>query len=436
MKSQAFSTNNGEPSGVVTGLYPYSNYKMYIVVANNRFEGPPSNNIHFSTPEGVPSVPRSFRIQQRHLDSIYVDWDLPAEPNGIITGYSLKYQTVNASRGEELRVEEFPPNVTSFSIRRFDRYTRYRFSVAARTEIGIGEWYTEESPHYTTEIYAQDQVDISTQGWFIGIMCAVALIVLILLVVCFIKRSRGGKYPVREKKEVALEPVDDIDQDGSFDYRSLERIARISTLPYSRREEERGLQRAQPPVEVTIDVGFSGRGDDVHLQRDRKGLCVAGECARGAPHCLRTFTPALNMVTAVVVRTNAGGGNRNTEDCAVVDDRKKCPYLVGQMLKAAKIPMLVSLGGIEEWPGTVDTLSFTGTLVVDGPSAIDEIAYLLRRKRRGVPAVRERGRDDVDVGQQQVRRQVRLRSSHPEQVAVVGHQLMLDQGRRENCWKS
>lgn len=41
----------------------------------------------------VPSAPRFFRIQQRHLDSIYVDWDLPAEPNGIITGYSLKYQT-------------------------------------------------------------------------------------------------------------------------------------------------------------------------------------------------------------------------------------------------------------------------------------------------------------------------------------------------------
>lgn len=44
-------------------------------------------------------------------------------------------------------------------------------------------------------VYAQDQVDISTKGWFIGIMCAVALIVLILLIVCFIKRSRGGKYP-------------------------------------------------------------------------------------------------------------------------------------------------------------------------------------------------------------------------------------------------
>ncbi|XP_037832925.1 neurofascin isoform X3 [Kryptolebias marmoratus] len=275
MKSEVFPDNNPEPSGVVTGLIPYSNYKMYIVVANSRYEGPPSNHIHFSTPEGVPSAPKSFRIQQRHLDSIYVDWNLPEEPNGIITGYILKYQTVNASRGEELRVEEFLPNVTSFSIRRFDRYTRYRFSVAARTRLGIGEWHTEESPHYTTEIYAQDQVDITTQGWFIGIMCAVALLVLILLIVCFIKRSRGGKYPVREKKDISLEPVDDKDQEGSFDYRSLERIARISTLPFPRREEERGLQRAQPSVEAIMKRSDSddslveyGEGGEIPFNED------------------------------------------------------------------------------------------------------------------------------------------------------------------------
>uniref|UniRef100_A0A8D3BZG8 Neurofascin-like n=1 Tax=Scophthalmus maximus TaxID=52904 RepID=A0A8D3BZG8_SCOMX len=271
MRSQAFPDTGPEPSGVLAGLVPYSNYKMYIVVTNNRYEGPPSNNIHFSTPEGVPSAPSSFRIQQRHLDSIYVDWDLPAEPNGIITGYSLKYQTVNATRGEELQVEEFPPNVTSFSVRRYDRYTRYRFSAAARTRLGIGEWHTEESPHYTTETYAQDQVDITTQGWFIGIMCAVALIVLILLAVCFIKRSRGGKYPVREKKDISLEPVDDKDQDGSFDYR----IARVSTLPFPRREEERGLQRGQPSTEAMMKPSDSddslveyGDGGEIQFNED------------------------------------------------------------------------------------------------------------------------------------------------------------------------
>lgn len=52
MKSKTFPDDDPEPSGVLTGLIPYSNYKMYIVVTNNRYEGPPSNNIHFSTPEG------------------------------------------------------------------------------------------------------------------------------------------------------------------------------------------------------------------------------------------------------------------------------------------------------------------------------------------------------------------------------------------------
>ncbi len=46
----------------------------------------------------------------------------------------------------------------------------------------------------------KEQEDIATQGWFIGLMCAVALLVLILLIVCFIKRSRGGKYPGKMQK--------------------------------------------------------------------------------------------------------------------------------------------------------------------------------------------------------------------------------------------
>uniref|UniRef100_A0A8C7KPG2 Neural cell adhesion molecule L1 n=1 Tax=Oncorhynchus kisutch TaxID=8019 RepID=A0A8C7KPG2_ONCKI len=222
MKSKAFPASGPRLSGVLPGLIPYSNYKMYIVVANNRYEGHSSNTIEFSTPEGTPSAPRFFRIQQRHLDTIWVDWDTPAEPNGIITGYILKYQTgrrTYSSSVSSLGSLEFPANTTSFTVRRYDRYTRYRFTIAAQTRIGVGEWYTEESPHYTTEANAREQVDLSTQGWVIGVMCAAALFVLILLVVCFIKRSRGGKYPVRDKKEVTLEPVDDNDQEGSFDYR-------------------------------------------------------------------------------------------------------------------------------------------------------------------------------------------------------------------------
>nr|XP_055044421.1 neurofascin isoform X1 [Misgurnus anguillicaudatus] len=274
IKTKSFKANGPRLSGTLTGLVPYSNYKMYIVVANNRFEGPPSHTIEFQTPEGVPSIPRSFRIMHRHYDTIYLDWEEPAEPNGVLTGYVLKYQTLNVTLGDRIKVEDIPPNITYFSLRRFDRYTRYKFSLAAQTQVGVGEAFTEESPHFTTEEYAREQVDIVTQGWFIGLMCAVALLVLIMLIVFFIKRTRGGKYPVRDKKDFALEPMDDR-ENGTFDYRSLERITRAPTLPYSRREEESYQGRGQGSIEhigrrANSDDSLMeyGEGDEIEFNED------------------------------------------------------------------------------------------------------------------------------------------------------------------------
>ncbi|KAF7253965.1 Neurofascin [Varanus komodoensis] len=53
-------------------------------------------------------------------------------------------------------------------------------------------------------------------------MCAIALLVLILLIVCFIKRSRGGKYPVRENKDVPLDPDDQKVDNGDEDNKPLQ----------------------------------------------------------------------------------------------------------------------------------------------------------------------------------------------------------------------
>lgn len=41
-----------EPSTILSDLVPYSKYKMFMVVANSRFEGPPSNMVEFTTKEG------------------------------------------------------------------------------------------------------------------------------------------------------------------------------------------------------------------------------------------------------------------------------------------------------------------------------------------------------------------------------------------------
>ncbi|XP_054866803.1 neurofascin homolog (chicken) a isoform X25 [Amphiprion ocellaris] len=234
-KTKGFYSTTAEPSGILSDLVPYSKYKMFMVVANNHFEGPPSNTVEFNTKEGVPDAPRSFRIYRRSLDTIYLEWEKPLEPNGILIGYQLRYQTVNGSRLGRSHLETFLPNVTDFTLRLSDRSTRYKFFLSALTQVGTGEVYAEESPHFTNEAYI-DHVDIATQGWFIGLMCAIALIILILLIVCFIKRSRGGKYPVRDKKDLPLDPVDQKDQDGSFDYQNG------SSVPDRNENENRSLE--------------------------------------------------------------------------------------------------------------------------------------------------------------------------------------------------
>uniref|UniRef100_A0A3Q3G739 Neural cell adhesion molecule L1 n=1 Tax=Labrus bergylta TaxID=56723 RepID=A0A3Q3G739_9LABR len=199
-KTKGFYTTAAEPSAILSDLVPFSQYKMFMVAANSRFESPRSNTVAFTTKEGVPDAPKFFRINRRSFDTIHLEWDKPLEPNGILIGYQLKYRTVNGSRAGRPQLETFFPNVTEFTLRLPDRSTRYRFYLSALTQVGAGEVFAEESPHFANEAYI-DQVDIATQGWFIGLMCAIALIILILLIVCFIKRSRGGKYPGKGNPE-------------------------------------------------------------------------------------------------------------------------------------------------------------------------------------------------------------------------------------------
>ncbi|XP_077860074.1 neurofascin isoform X13 [Macaca mulatta] len=231
------------------------NYKLEMVVVNGRGDGPRSETKEFTTPEGVPSAPRRFRVRQPNLETINLEWDHPEHPNGIMTGYTLKYVAFNGTKVGKQIVENFSPNQTKFTVQRTDPVSRYRFTLSARTQVGSGEAVTEESPAPPNEAYTNNQADIATQGWFIGLMCAIALLVLILLIVCFIKRSRGGKYPVREKKDVPLGPEDPKEEDGSFDYSD---------------EDNKPLQGSQTSLDGTIkqqesddslvDYGEGGEG--------------------------------------------------------------------------------------------------------------------------------------------------------------------------------
>ncbi|XP_063308287.1 neurofascin isoform X5 [Pelobates fuscus] len=256
--------NTGEPWSNVTvwtnrhvvwNTPVYSPYDIRVQAENEYGRAPEPGTVIGYSGEDLPSAPRNVRVYEPNRETVVLEWGHPEHPNGNLTAFNLRYQAFNGSRSAKAVTELLSPNQTKYTVHRTDSVSRYRFFLSGRTQVGAGEVVTTESPLKQDEAYTKNQVDIATQGWFIGLMCAVALLVLILLIVCFIKRSRGGKYPVREKKEVALGPEDQKDEDGSFDYSD---------------EDNKPLQGSQTSLDGTIkqqesddslvDYGEGGEG--------------------------------------------------------------------------------------------------------------------------------------------------------------------------------
>ncbi|NXU61271.1 NCHL1 protein, partial [Horornis vulcanius] len=253
----------GERSyGMIPGLEPFSEFHLTVLAFNSRGDGPESSPVVFETPEGVPEQPRFLRILNFDKDSVTLSWGLPKKANGHLTGYILQYQIINETHevGALSDVSVANRSVQSWHLAGLSPSTKYKFYIKACTAKGCGKAATEEGltlaqgskgsgrisdavkptpkfqpsealepgTEYTIRLVTKNWVDnnsifedvietrgrayagiyegISTQGWFIGLMCAIALLTLLLLTICFVRRNKGGKYSVKEKEDLHPDP--------------------------------------------------------------------------------------------------------------------------------------------------------------------------------------------------------------------------------------
>nr|XP_029512444.1 neuronal cell adhesion molecule-like [Oncorhynchus nerka] len=142
--------------------------------------------------------------------------------------------------------------------------TSYRVRLAVKDHSEATIHSTEELVITLPEAMKSDQVDLATQGWFIGLMCAIALLILVLLIICFIKRNKGGKYPVKEKEDAHQDPeIQPMkDDDGTFG-------------EYSDTEDHKPLKGSRTPSNGTVKRDDSddslvdyGEGGDGQFNED------------------------------------------------------------------------------------------------------------------------------------------------------------------------
>ncbi|XP_062316239.1 cell adhesion molecule L1-like a isoform X14 [Osmerus eperlanus] len=201
---------------LVPGLRPYSEYRLTVNVFNRKGNGPSSDPVTFQTPEGVPEQVPILTASNAQSDCITLVWAPPFQAHGILTGYLLQYQPVNETLdvGDLREVKISGSDTTQWLLRGLQGASLYRLHLSACTQEGCGPALSQEASTLTLARSAGLQDTISTQGWFIGVMCAVAFLTLAALAACFVHRNKGGKYAVKEKED--LNP-DEESQGGNED---------------------------------------------------------------------------------------------------------------------------------------------------------------------------------------------------------------------------
>uniref|UniRef100_A0A2K5RLI9 Neural cell adhesion molecule L1 n=1 Tax=Cebus imitator TaxID=2715852 RepID=A0A2K5RLI9_CEBIM len=118
----------------------------------------------------------------------------------------------------------------------------------------------------------------ATEGWFIGFVSAIILLLLLLLILCFIKRSKGGKYSVKDKEDTQVDSEARPMKDETFgEYSDNEEKAFGSSQPSLNGDiKPLGSDDSLADYGGSVDVQFNEDGSFIGQYSGKKEKEVAG----------------------------------------------------------------------------------------------------------------------------------------------------------------
>lgn len=185
----------------LAGLKAHSKYRVTIRATTKVGEGMPyytecDTNIGGDVPPDLPKFKYRVMNPEQGQSRIKVTWQPNIEGNPgshFYVQYKKQHEPQFISTKEEL-------NEDSIVIRGLDPDYVYDFRVVA-----VDGGY--EKPSEVLQVYAYSEIPptqrtkLEHSGWFIGMLLAVIFLILVCVVVCLVKRNRGGKYAVQEREE-------------------------------------------------------------------------------------------------------------------------------------------------------------------------------------------------------------------------------------------
>uniref|UniRef100_A0A9J8A892 Neuronal cell adhesion molecule a n=1 Tax=Cyprinus carpio carpio TaxID=630221 RepID=A0A9J8A892_CYPCA len=247
-----------ETSITLENLKHSTNYKFYLNALTIKGSGPTVTKEGFTMVDEATPAGRMFRSVNSSVeeDHAVISWEYSGPDRNVYVEYVV-------DNSKEPWKTEFVNGTRTYQIKGLKPGMSYRVRVVAKDHSDATVHSTEELL-ITVPAMTSKQVDIATQGWFIGLMCAIALLILVLLIVCFIKRNKGGKYPVKEKEDAHQDPeIQPMkEDDGTFG-------------EYSDTEDHKPLKGSRTPSNGTVKKDDSddslvdyGEGGDGQFNED------------------------------------------------------------------------------------------------------------------------------------------------------------------------
>uniref|UniRef100_A0A1A8CIW8 Neuronal cell adhesion molecule n=1 Tax=Nothobranchius kadleci TaxID=1051664 RepID=A0A1A8CIW8_NOTKA len=247
-----------ETSVTLHNLKYSKRYKFVLNAKTNRGAGPTISQEAFTImDEARPAGPFANVSSSLEDDGALISWEYWGPEKNVYVEY-----IVNNSEGEEEWQKELVNGSQNVKLKGLKVGLSYRVRVVAKGH--------HDQPLHSEELFvtlpavASRQVDIATQGWFIGLMCAIALLILILLIICFIQRNKGGKYPVKEKEDAHTDPEFQPMKDDDCTF-----------VEYSDNEDHKPLKGSRTPSNGTVKRDDSddslvdyGEGGDGQFNED------------------------------------------------------------------------------------------------------------------------------------------------------------------------
>lgn len=210
-----------ETKAKLANLKSDSKYRITIVAKTRVGEGAPyfieaSTNVKGDVLPDEPAFIWSKLPEVEGSFGIRVTW-LPNYRNGKPGSmFYVQFRKLGQPQWQKSPMED---HVDTININGLDLSSVYevrvvsvdgRFQTASKIEEVTNNGY----------IYRSSSDPLSDPGWLIGLMCAIALLLIIFFLVCFVKQNRGGKYFVHEK-EIALGRDTDDPEEGFDEYKGV-----------------------------------------------------------------------------------------------------------------------------------------------------------------------------------------------------------------------